>query len=114
MTCDTCQRKFGYSYYINAEYWFRAKGKREGHLCAHCLLGKLGGVDWYIVLNEPVRNMRVGEPMPAPEELRMNPDEITRDLARKIADKIWSPSWTPRDIFEQVIYEVLRGERMHK
>jgi hypothetical protein len=43
-----------YCFYINDEYWFAAQGRTEGHICAHCILQKLGGLDWYIVLAEPI------------------------------------------------------------
>lgn len=54
MICDICNRKFDYCFYINDEYWFEAVGKREGHWCAHCILEKLHGREWYILWNEPV------------------------------------------------------------
>lgn len=61
MTCDRCSRKFNYSYYIDERFWRLANGgRREGYLCAHCLLERLGGVDWYIVFNEPLRHARTG------------------------------------------------------
>ena len=53
MTCDECKREFNYCFYIDDEYWFKATdGKREGHLCANCVLEKNGGLDWYIIWNE--------------------------------------------------------------
>lgn len=55
MTCDRCQRPFSYSYYIDNEFWLRANGGvKEGHICAHCILQDLGGVDWHIVFSEPM------------------------------------------------------------
>ncbi len=58
MTCDQCGGTYSYSYYINIELWKRAVHRKEGHLCAHCVLEKLGGVDWYIIFNEPLKNAR--------------------------------------------------------
>lgn len=61
MTCDRCGVKFSYSFVVNNNHWFRANdGVKEGHLCAHCVLSALAGVDWYIVDCEPLRNAREG------------------------------------------------------
>jgi hypothetical protein len=72
MTCNFCKRKFNYCFYINDEYWRRVVGgewfeKNIGHVCAHCTLEKLGGLDWYIVWNEPAKNIM--------ESIRSNSDE---------------------------------------
>ena len=53
MTCDDCKKKIDYCFYINDSLWLTAVGKKEGHICAHCILTKLGGMDWYIIWNEP-------------------------------------------------------------
>ena len=58
MTCEICQRKFNYCFYIESEYWMKAIGAKEGHVCAHCVLEKLGGLDWLIIWNEPAGIMR--------------------------------------------------------
>lgn len=60
-TCDICERKFDYSFYINNEYWRKIVGaknfkKNIGRICAHCTLEALGKLDWYIVWNEPLNN----------------------------------------------------------
>lgn len=52
MTCDICNRPFNYCFYINGAFWQKAVGRDEGHWCAHCVLEKLGGLDWYIIWNE--------------------------------------------------------------
>jgi len=52
MTCDTCSKQMNYCFYINDEYWQKAIGRDEGYQCAHCILEKLGGLEWYIVWNE--------------------------------------------------------------
>ena len=53
MKCDICKRKINYCFYINDKHWLKAVGKKEGHWCAHCILEKLGGLEWYIIWNEP-------------------------------------------------------------
>ncbi len=53
MTCEVCKTKFNYCFYINDEYWLKAIGKKEGHICANCILEKLGGLAWYIIWDEP-------------------------------------------------------------
>lgn len=58
MVCDVCGRKFNYCFYINGDLWLKAVGVREGHWCAHCVLEKLGGLDWYVIWNQPVERMR--------------------------------------------------------
>ncbi len=59
MICETCGRKYTYSFVINDEYWYKVtNGVREGRLCAHCVLEVLGGVDWYLVDCEPLRKGR--------------------------------------------------------
>ena len=60
MRCDICKREMNYCFYINDKHWKKAVGKEkfkknQGHLCAHCVLEKLGGLNWYIILNEPLR-----------------------------------------------------------
>jgi hypothetical protein len=62
MTCDECQRKMNYGFYINAEHWRKVVGQEKfkkniGHVCAHCTLEKLGGASWYIIWNEPRENI---------------------------------------------------------
>lgn len=52
MTCENCKRKFNYCFYIDSDYWLKAVGTRNGHVCAHCVLEQLGGLDWYIIWNE--------------------------------------------------------------
>lgn len=52
-----------YAFYLNVEFWRRVVGEERfrrnvGHVCAHCALEALGGNAWYIILNEPVRNIR--------------------------------------------------------
>ena len=42
-----------YCFYINDKYWLKAVGKKEGYRCAHCVLEELGGLEWYIIWNEP-------------------------------------------------------------
>lgn len=59
MICDTCGHQFTYCFYIPDEFWIKAVGKKEGHECAHCILQKLGGLDWLIVWNEPAEKMRI-------------------------------------------------------
>jgi hypothetical protein len=59
MVCDICRESFDYCFYINDEHWLRAVGRKEGHWCAHCILQKLGGFDWYITFNEPASKMRL-------------------------------------------------------
>ena len=56
MKCDICERRFNYCFYINREHWQKAVGRTEGHWCANCILEKLGGLDWYIIWNEPNQN----------------------------------------------------------
>jgi hypothetical protein len=58
MICDICKRKFNYCFYINDEHWLKAVGTDIGHWCAHCVLEKLGGLDWYIILDEPSKRIR--------------------------------------------------------
>ena len=53
MKCDTCGRQMNYCFYIDDKFWLKAIGKKEGHICGHCILEKLGGLDWYIIWNEP-------------------------------------------------------------
>lgn len=57
MTCDICKKNIDYCFYINDEHWYKAVGKKEGHWCAHCILQELGGLDWYIIFNEPSAKM---------------------------------------------------------
>lgn len=63
MKCDECQRRYNYHFHINDEYWLKVIGeekfsKQVGRLCAHCTLQKLGGLDWYIIFNEPGEHMQ--------------------------------------------------------
>lgn len=58
MTCDKCLRPFNYCFYINCAEWFKAVGRTEGHVCAHCVLEAIGGLDWYIIHNEPLERIR--------------------------------------------------------
>lgn len=58
MICDKCKREINYCFYIDDKYWEQAIGtkkfnKNQGYLCAHCTLENLGGVEWYIIWNEP-------------------------------------------------------------
>lgn len=62
MTCDVCQRRMNYCFYINDEYWRKVVGEEkfgnnQGHVCAHCTLEAVGGLDWYIIHSEPSENM---------------------------------------------------------
>jgi len=59
MNCDKCKREMNYCFYINDKHWKKAIGEKkfknnQGYLCAHCVLEKLGGLEWYIVFNEPI------------------------------------------------------------
>lgn len=58
MTCDICKRHMNYCFYVNDEHWMKAVGRVEGHVCAHCILEKLGGLDWMIIWNEPTERIR--------------------------------------------------------
>ncbi len=58
MTCEGCDRRFNYCFYVNDEHWLKAVGKKEDHWCAHCILETLGGLDWYITWNQPAEKMR--------------------------------------------------------
>lgn len=63
MKCEACNQLFNYCFYINDEHWIKVVGeekfnKNVGHVCAHCTLKRLGGVDWYIVFNEPSKKIR--------------------------------------------------------
>lgn len=57
MKCDSCGVQFDYNYYINDEYWLSAVGKKEGHICAHCVLQVLSGESWYIIHAEPLNKI---------------------------------------------------------
>lgn len=59
MTCESCLEQFHYCFYINDEFWLRAVGKKEGRWCAHCILEKCGGLEWYIIWNQPAAKMNV-------------------------------------------------------
>jgi hypothetical protein len=48
-----------YCFYINDEYWMKAIGRVEGYECAHCILEKLGGLDWMIIWNEATERIRL-------------------------------------------------------
>ena len=63
MTCMICGIQFNYCFYIDNEYWERVVGREDfkknvGHMCAHCTLEALGGIDWYIIFNEPLKRTR--------------------------------------------------------
>ncbi len=58
MKCDFCGRQMDYCFYINDEFWREVVGEdwfdnNKGRICAHCTLEKLGGLEWYIIWNEP-------------------------------------------------------------
>jgi len=74
MTCDVCGRKFNYCFYINDEHWLKAVGGKEGHRCAHCVLEKLGGSDWYVIWNEPAARIRQAEC-----EVKAEPNKCSND-----------------------------------
>lgn len=61
MTCDTCKRPMNYCFYIYDEHWFKAVGKKEGHICAHCILEKLGGSHWTILWDKRSENRMKNE-----------------------------------------------------
>jgi len=66
MKCDICKREINYCFYINKKYWKKAVSKKkfdksQGYLCAHCVLEKLGGLYWHIVLDEPRINQEEKE-----------------------------------------------------
>lgn len=66
MTCDTCHQQFNYCFYINDTYWRQVVGEErfnnsQGRICAHCTLESLGGLDWYVVHNEPGEKQRKGD-----------------------------------------------------
>lgn len=47
-----------YCFYVNDAYWIKVVGeekfdKNVGHVCAHCTLERLGGLEWHLVWNEP-------------------------------------------------------------
>lgn len=58
MKCDECKRIMNYCFYIADDQWLKANnGTKEGYLCAHCLLDRLGGLDWRIIIwDKPKRN----------------------------------------------------------
>lgn len=58
MTCDVCKQKMNYCFYIDDRFWLKVVGKKEGHWCAHCILEQLGGLDWYVILNEQAQKSR--------------------------------------------------------
>ena len=58
MKCDKCGRQMDYCFYINDKHWLKAVGKKEGYWCAHCILQKIGGLDWYIIKSEPMEKYR--------------------------------------------------------
>jgi len=61
MRCDDCDRRIDYSYYINNDLWLKATGGvKEGHICAHCILERLDGLDWHITWNEPLHIVMEG------------------------------------------------------
>lgn len=59
MICDYCKQAMNYCFYINDAYWIKVVGEEKfdnnvGHVCAHCTLERLGGLEWHIVWNAPV------------------------------------------------------------
>lgn len=60
MTCEVCERQFNYCFYINDEHWLKAVGRKEGRRCAHCILEALGGLEWYVIWNQPTERMNAG------------------------------------------------------
>lgn len=63
MECDICKRQINYCFYIDNKYWLKAVGKKkfdksQGYLCAHCVLEKLGSLEWQIIWNEPSQKKR--------------------------------------------------------
>ena len=57
MNCDNCKRSINYCFYIDNKYWKKVVGEKNfknniGHFCAHCVLEKLGGLEWYIIWNK--------------------------------------------------------------
>lgn len=62
MRCDVCLRRMNYGYRIDDQDWMKATGGvQEGHLCAHCVLDRIGGEDWSIVFNEAASTMANAE-----------------------------------------------------
>lgn len=62
MNCDICGRKINYNFYIDDKHWKKVVGnkkfkKNQGRLCVHCVLEKLGGLEWYINWNEQAEKM---------------------------------------------------------
>lgn len=52
-----------YCFYIDVEYWRKVVGeekfsKNQGHVCAHCTLEAVGGIDWQISYREPSEEMK--------------------------------------------------------
>jgi hypothetical protein len=60
MICDICKRRFNYCFYIDSDYWLKAVGAKNGHWCAHCVLERLGGLNWYIIWNEQAAKIIAG------------------------------------------------------
>lgn len=63
MTCNVCNKKFNYCFYIDDKFWIKVVGeerfkKQVGHICANCTLEKLGGLDWYIIDCESMKKSR--------------------------------------------------------
>lgn len=63
MKCDYCHQPMNYIFYINDVHWIKVVGEEKfdenvGHVCAHCTLERLGGLDWHITWNEPTANIR--------------------------------------------------------
>lgn len=76
MTCDVCQRRMNYCFYINDEYWRKVIGeekfsKSQGHVCAHCTLEAVGGMDWEISYREPSKEMKRQRQADADEQRRV-------------------------------------------
>lgn len=82
MTCDYCKRPMHYCFFIKDAYWIKVVGeekfdKNVGHVCAHCTLERLGGLEWHIVCNEPIASAC---PEPAGES-RLNAEPTTNNYA---------------------------------
>ena len=62
MKCDICKKQMNYCFYIDDKYWKKVVGKEkfkknQGRICPHCVLEKLGGLNWYIIWNEPTQKI---------------------------------------------------------
>jgi len=43
MKCDNCKKIINYSFHLPDNEWKKANKKKEGYLCGHCVLDKIGG-----------------------------------------------------------------------